>query len=509
MFYAVQTLRQLLWNPDLSPKNALPCLTVIDKPRFGWRGLMLDCSRTFLPIEYLRKYIDLLALYKMNVLHLHLTDDQGWRMPIPKYPKLTTVGGRFADRYTNERNGFYTKKQLRDLIKYAAARNITIVPEIEMPGHCTAALAAYPELSCSGGPFEIRPFFDTPGINADVFCPGNEATFTFLENVLKETIAVFPSEFIHIGGDEVPKTRWKECPKCQARMKAEGLKTEEELQSYFVKRIERFLVSKHRRLLGWDEIMEGGLAPQATVMSWRGVEPGMKAIKAGHEVVFAPTTYCYLDYASNNPMLRKTYSYDPLPSELAQDATKVLGIQGCMWTHIARTDESIDRQIFPRLAALAEVAWTPPYMRDYNLFLQRMDVHKERWGSLGTHYAETALIPGVEIGTWTSAQVSESYKILEWNVIPQIKKSGKATATFQYTSGTCRLGIEWVALSLANGKEVARDTHRGMTGAVDQDNVYTFDIKEVPPGAGYILRASVRSEGGTDSNGYVLFASDH
>jgi hypothetical protein len=281
------------------------------------------------------------------------------------------------------------------------------------------------------------------------------------------------------------------------------LKSEEEVQSYFVKRIERFLLSKHRRLLGWDEIMEGGLAPQATVMSWRGVEPGTKAIEAGHEVVFAPTAYCYLDYASNNPMLRKSYSYDPLPPALAQHADKVLGIEGCMWTHIARTDESIDRQIFPRLAALAEVAWTPQVERDYAQFFPRLEAQRAVWERGDTHYAEIAMLGGTEVGGWSPAKVGEEYKQLEWDLTPLVKQNGEVTVTFQYTAGTCRLGIEWAAL-LIDGQEVARDTHRGMTGAADQDNVYRLPLKAYRPGARYSLRANVRSEGGGDSNGIVI-----
>jgi len=262
-----------------------------------------------------------------------------------------------------------------------------IVPEIEMPGHCIAALTAYPELSCTGGPFEIHPFFKGPGIHGDVFCAGNEGTFSLLEDVLDEVVELFPSPYIHIGGDEVPKARWKQCPKCQARIKAVGLQNEDELQSCFVKRIEQYINSKGRRLIGWDEIMEGGLAPNATVMSWRGVEPGLNAINQGHDVVFSPTSHCYFDYAHEKTSLEKTYSFEPVAPGLTADQIQhILGVQANMWTHIARTEDAIDRQIFPRLIALAEVAWSPPELRDYSDFQQRLTTHLARLDALGVKY---------------------------------------------------------------------------------------------------------------------------
>ncbi len=399
LFYGVQTLRHIL-PPAIEGKRpptdetpwSVPCLQIKDGPRFGWRGLMIDCSRTFQRKEYLKRYVDLLALFKMNVLHLHLTDDQGWRVEIKKHVKLTEIGSEFAEYY-NEPGGYYTQADLREIVAYAASRHVLVVPEIEMPGHCIAALAAYPELSCTGGPFEIHPFFKGPGIHGDVFCPGNEDTFKLLQDVLDEVIELFSSPFIHIGGDEVPKARWKQCPKCRARIKAEGLENEDELQSYFVRRIERYINSKGRRLIGWDEIMQGGLAPNATVMSWRGVEPGLNAINQGHDVVFTPTSHCYFDYTHERISLEKTYSFDPVASGVTADQIQhILGLQANMWTHIARSDDGIDRQIFPRLIALAEVAWSPPEQRDYSDFERRLGAALARLDALSMKYHAESLV---------------------------------------------------------------------------------------------------------------------
>lgn len=369
IFNGMQTLFQLF---PFGKRASIPCMHVEDRPAFGWRGLMLDCSRTFLSADFLKRYIDVMSAFKLNVLHLHLTDDQGWRLEIPRYPKLTEIGSKFEDKY-NDKGGFYTRGEMAGLVKYAEDRGITIIPEIEMPGHSIAALKSYPELSCAGGPFEIRPYTLTPGIYDDVMCPGNEMTFRFVEDVLTDVMELFPSKYIHIGGDEVPKTKWRLCPKCQARMKAEGLKDENELQSYFTKRIGAFLNSKGRRLIGWDEIMEGGLPRKAAVMSWRGVGPGTDALKQGHEVVFAPTSHCYFDYPYEVTDTEKVYAYNPVPEGLTdKEAKNILGIQACMWTHIARTETDIDKQIFPRLIALSEVAWSNSPKRDFADFAGRL-----------------------------------------------------------------------------------------------------------------------------------------
>jgi hexosaminidase len=387
LFYGVQTLRQLLF-PGY---HSLPSLVIEDWPRFPWRGLMLDVGRHLFPIDFIKRLIDTMALHKFNTLHWHLTDDQGWRIEIKRYPKLTEIGAyRSASPFPAERDrldgipygGFYSQDQVREIVTYAASRFITVVPEIEMPGHSVAALASYPELGCTGGPYKVRPFW---GIEEDVYCAGNEQTFIFLQNVLDEVISLFPGEFIHIGGDECPKDRWQHCPKCQARIQQNDLKNENELQSYFIRRIEKYLVEKGRRLIGWDEILEGGLAPNASVMSWRGMEGGIQAARLGHNVVMTPTDYCYFDYYytedfSQEPPaiggvipLEKVYSFEPIPAELSlEEAKLILGAQGNLWTEYIPTPELAEYMLHPRAAALSEVVWSPAELRNYPDFLERL-----------------------------------------------------------------------------------------------------------------------------------------
>src|SRR4051794_36430419 len=290
--WANQTVRQLL--PIDGAAAALPSLKIEDRPRYSWRGLMLDVGRHFYPVAFIKRFIDLAAQHKYNVFHWHLTEDQGWRIAIDKYPRLTEIGAWRDDGNGGRTGGFYTKADVREIVAYAATRHITVVPEIELPGHCQAALAAYPERSCTGGPFHVSNRW---GVHDDVYCAGKERTFEFLHDVIGEVIDLFPSRWFHIGGDECPKTRWQECADCQARIKSERLKDEHELQSWFVKRIEKFLNANGRRLIGWDEILEGGLAPGATVMSWRGTSGGIAAAQSGHDVIMTPTSHCYLDYS--------------------------------------------------------------------------------------------------------------------------------------------------------------------------------------------------------------------
>lgn len=400
LIYGVQTLRQLL-PLDAKAAATWPCLKVVDRPRYPWRGMLLDCGRHFMRKEFVKRYIDLLSYHKLNVLHWHLTEDQGWRIEIKKYPKLTEIGawrkitrdseqpGDASGRY----GGFYTQDEVREIVAYAANRGITVVPEIEMPGHSLAALASYPELSCTGGPFDVRTEW---GITDDVYCAGNDQTFAFLEDVLTEVLALFPSEFIHIGGDECPKARWQKCPKCQARIKAEGLKDERELQSYFIRRIERFLNSHNRRLIGWDEILEGGLAPNATVQAWRSMDHAVTAARAGHDVICSPTSHCYIDYPQYaDPArpewmgfitLEKSYAFEPTPAALTpEQARHVLGLEGTMWTERAPMPR-VDHQVFPRMCALAEAAWSPAETRNAADFARRMDTHYARLEALGVTY---------------------------------------------------------------------------------------------------------------------------
>ncbi len=399
VFRGIQTFLQLLPEPGTEVPT-IPCVMISDQPRFAWRGMHLDVSRHFMPASFIKKYIDMLARYKMNTFHWHLTDDQGWRIAIERYPKLTEVGGwrngsmvgHYRERqYDSLRyGGFYTQDEVREIVKYAAARHITVVPEIEMPGHAMAALAAYPELSCTGGPFAVERGW---GVFEDVFCP-TDSTFAFLENVLTEVMALFPSEYIHIGGDESPKDRWKVCAKCQARIKTEGLKDEHELQSYFIQRIEKFVNSKGRKIIGWDEILEGGLAPNAAVMSWRGTEGGIAAAKQKHNVVMSPGTHCYFDHYQGDPAqeplaiggftsLQKVYGFEPIPAELtAEEGKYILGAQGNMWTEYIHTPEHVEYMAAPRMLALAEVLWSPKEKRDEKDFIKRLEAEFPRLDSL-------------------------------------------------------------------------------------------------------------------------------
>ena len=409
LFYGVQTLLQLLPAEVYSSKSisnidwSIPIVEIKDKPRFKWRGMHLDVGRHMFPVSFIKKYIDYIAMHKLNTFHWHLTEDQGWRIEIKKYPRLTQIGAwrkgtqiEKTDKIDNKRyGGYYTQDEIRDIVKYAEERFVTVVPEIEMPGHSVAALASYPELSCTGGPFEVRTLW---GISDDIYCAGNDSVFTFLENVLTEVMELFPSKYIHIGGDEAPKDRWEKCPKCQARIKQEGLKDEHELQSYFITRIEKFLNSKGRQIIGWDEILEGGLAPNAAVMSWRGIEGGIAAARQKHNVVMTPTDYCYFDYYQAQPEteplaiggylpLEKVYSYEPVPEELNSDEQKyVIGVQANQWTEYIATSEQVEYMTIPRLCALAEVAWSPKEKRDLKNFQSRMDNHYIRLDELGVNY---------------------------------------------------------------------------------------------------------------------------
>jgi len=413
IFYGMQTLRQLLPFQIERPFSSntswiVPCVEIEDLPRFVHRGLMLDCCRHFMPKEFVMKFIDMLAYHKMNTFHWHLTDDQGWRIEIKKYPKLTQIGayrnrtleGRYTSSLENRKwdntryGGFYTQDEIKEVIAYAKKRFVTIIPEIEMPGHAMAALASYPELSCTGGPFEVEGLW---GIFNDIYCP-KEETFTFLENVLSEVIDLFPSKYIHIGGDEAPKLRWQNCAHCQALIKKEGLKDEHELQSYFVKRIEKFVESKGRQIIGWDEILEGGLAPNATVMSWRGEAGGIEAAKQNHDVIMTPTSYLYLDYYQADPKtqplsiggfvpLWKVYGYNPIPAELTPaEAKHIRGVQGNLWTEYISTTDHVEYMILPRGAAVAEIGWSPQSKRDYTDFKQRMIQQFKRYAGMSWNY---------------------------------------------------------------------------------------------------------------------------
>lgn len=408
-FYGVQTLLQLL-PPEAMGSNihpniswTVPCLHIKDQPRFVWRGLMLDVSRHFYTKEEVEKILDTMAFYKLNTFHFHLVDDPGWRIEIKKYPKLTSVDAwRNGIDYdldpklsTNYRadgkyGGFYTQKDIKELVRYAAERHITIVPEIEMPGHSCGALSAYPQFSCTGGPFSLD------GDDA-IFCPGNEQTFVFLENILKEVMALFPGQFIHIGGDEVSTHNWKNCPKCQARMKSEGLKNERQLESYLIQRIEKYVNAHGKRLIGWSEIRDGGLAKNAAIMDWIG--GATESAREGHDVVMSPTGYCYLDHYqsqdhSTEPRaiggflpLERVYKFEPIPSKLQpQFQHHILGGQGNLWTEFIPYLRHAEYMIFPRECAMAEVLWSPKNSRNWNDFLSRLKTNEQRLDAMDVNY---------------------------------------------------------------------------------------------------------------------------
>ena len=418
-FYGIQSLLQLLppevFQTSTSPsgnKWEVPCVLIRDHPRYPYRGMHLDVSRHFFPKEFIKRYIDLIAMYKMNRFHWHLTDDNGWRIEIKKYPKLMQIGAWHVDhedlpwdkrpvQQPGEKanyGGYYTQDEIREIVKYAADRYITIIPEIEMPAHSAEVLASYPQFSCTGGPFTVPPGSYWP--NIDILCAGNDSVFTFMEDVLTEVMALFPSQYIHIGGDEADKTNWKKCPKCQERIKREGLQDENGLQSYFVKRIEKFIISKQHKLIGWDEILEGGLAPQATVMSWRGVEGGIAAARQGHDAIMTPGSYCYFDHYQADPAtepkaiggftsLKKVYSYEPTPEELSVEERKhILGAQGNVWTEFIPTPAQAEYMAVPRMIALAEVVWSPKKERNWLDFQHRLTSQLKRLHYMKVNYSK-------------------------------------------------------------------------------------------------------------------------
>ncbi|MGY5354090.1 glycoside hydrolase family 20 protein [Wenyingzhuangia sp. IMCC45467] len=420
--YGMETLRQLLPEEiestklESTTKWVIPTLTIKDEPRFSHRGLMLDIARHFFNKEYILKTIDRLSMHKMNVLHLHLQDDQGWRIEIKKYPKLTEVGGWRVDqedkawnsREINDPNekgtygGFLTQEELKEIVAYAATKNIQVIPEIEMPAHVSSAIAAYPELSCKGVPIGVPSGGVWP--ITDIYCPGKEITFEFLEDVLTEVMDIFPSKYIHIGGDEATKTNWKTCPHCKKRIQQEGLKNVDELQSYMITRMEKFVNAKGRKIIGWDEILEGGLAPDATVMSWRGTKGGIEATKQGHDVIMTPESHCYLNFyqgpQNEEPKafnaytpLNKVYEFDPVVEGMTpEQAEHVLGGQANLWAEFITSNELSEYMLFPRLSALAETLWSPKEARDWSDFSARIPFLFKRFDYLNINYSKSAYL---------------------------------------------------------------------------------------------------------------------
>lgn len=396
-FYGVQTLRKSIDAYSDGKDVSFPCTVIEDYPRFGYRGMHLDVGRHIFPVEFIKKYIDILALHNINKFHWHLTEDQGWRIEIKKYPELTekgsirkhTVIGRNSGKFDNKPyGGFYTQEEAKEIVAYAKDRFITVIPEIDLPGHMLGALTAFPKLGCTGGPYELTGEW---GVFEDVLCAGNDDVYIFLENVFSEILEIFPSEYIHIGGDECPKARWKECPKCQAKIKRLGLKSDKEhsaedrLQSYVISYVEKFLNDKGRKIIGWDEILEGGLAPNATVMSWRGTEGAIAAAKSGYDAIMTPSSYLYFDYyqttdTENVPLaiggyvpLSKVYGFNPILAELSEgEAKHIIGVQANLWTEYIPTSQQVEYMIMPRIDALSEIQWTLPEKKNYDVFLQRL-----------------------------------------------------------------------------------------------------------------------------------------
>ena len=517
-FYGVQTLLQLLppevfaAQPVKGVSWTLPCVQIQDQPRFKWRGMLVDVARHFFPKEEVKKMLDALARHKLNVFQWHLVDDQGWRIEIKKYPRLTEAGAwrkgigwgldpKSTTAYgpDGRYGGFYTQDDIREIVAYATARHITIVPEIEMPGHSMTAISLDPELGCTNGHFDAGAMESTG--DTGVYCAGKETTFAFVENVLAEVIQLFPGKYIHIGGDEARKDNWKQCAKCQARIQAEGLKNEQELQSYFIRRVEKFINGQGRVMVGWSEILEGGIAQNAVLMDWIGGAD--HAAGAGHDVVMSPITACYFDYyqSVNRSLephcggylpLNQVYAFEPIPAKLeTQFHARILGAQGNLWTEWIPSLKHLEYMAYPRLSALAEVTWSSKDARNWEDFQRRLPVQFQRWDYLGVNYRREIEIL---VGEWTPAQLTNSVAnrevVLEWDVTRQVTAPGRCRVGLNYTEGKCGLGLVSAAL-VQDGREIVSDVHKGFTGAGSKENMYYFDIPAPKAGARYTLRARV------------------
>jgi len=537
LFYGVETLRQLLpaeiekKKPD--QKNwTVPCLAITDKPRFKWRGFMLDVSRTFYSTDVVKKYLDIMALYKLNVFHLHLTDDQGWRIEIKKYPRLTDKKSTvFDDRFQQPaaRSGFYTQAQLRDLVKYAKERNITIVPEIDIPGHSWPAIIAYPELGSNRklDPPYVFPFLASWGVwgnqfTPNIFDPGNEQLYTFLDAVFSEIVDIFPSKYIHFGGDEVRHVIWEKEPRIQEFMKTKGLKNGKDLQSYFVARVIAIIKSKGRQPMGWNDILEGDPKQLAgtAMMSWLGQEAIIEAAKGGFEVVGTPSDYVYFDITqadrndgtlsdlaySNINTLEIVYNYNPAEGLTTAQEKYVLGEQANMWPALAQDVKDVNVQLFPRLIALAEGSWVA--LKDKNIvdFKTRLKAHYPRLNNLKVDYYKPG---GYITGNWSPQDLTASYAAKEWNVTRKVYTNGRVYAGFYYTKGKNYMDITQVDL-LENGKVISSDVHAGLADTFRGTNKtktfqYNLKVDHYHPESEYTIRALIRGNKGTDSYGNFTF----
>jgi hexosaminidase len=542
LFYGVQTLLQL-FPPEIFSKHPVTngawkipfAAHIVDQPRFKWRGFMLDCSRHFFPKDDVKRVLDEMAMHKLNTFHWHLTDDQAWRIEIKKYPKLTEVGawrhqskltsphgdGNPSDNYQpawsvppasafgpdGRYGGYYTQDDIREIVAYASERHITVVPEIEMPGHAVAALAAYPQLSCDKGHYDTDA---KAGVNSGVFCVSNDDVLTFLHNVLSEVFQLFPGKYVHVGGDEVNAAvkaqTWGKCPSCQALMKANGFTNLDQLQGWFTGQIGKYVDEHGKSLIGWSEIAEAPLPNNAAIMDWIG--GAVQAATNGHDVVMTPTRYCYLDYyqsldhgteprAQGFLPLERVYSFEPVPAALPpQFASHILGGQGNLWTEYVPSLAHAEFMMFPRLCALAEIGWSPKETRDWNNFQQRLQTHELRFGELGLNYRRDLSVP---VGDWKPAQLTTNSAgtNLEWDVTSEIKGPAQYRITFEHTRGS-GLMINSVSL-LEDGKPVASDSHAGYAARNPTKPVYVLNVAQTT-NAKYTLRASVS---GTDSSGRV------
>jgi len=526
LFYGGQTLRQLLpvevfaSSRQANVEWQVPVVSIQDAPRFAWRGLMMDCARHFFPVDDVKKFIDTMAVQKLNTLQWHLSDDQGWRLEIKKYPRLTSVGSVRSESPLNSNmaqgdgkpyGGFYTQAQAREIVAYAAARHVNVVPEIEMPGHATAAIAAYPQLGNTDVPGYDPKVATTWGAHLYTFAPKPE-TFAFLEDVLSETMAIFPSPVIHIGGDEAHRPQWNQSAAAQNFMAQNGLKNVDELQSAFITRIGRFLNAHGRTMAGWDEILQGGLPPGALVMSWRGPAGAVAAATQNHPTVMASNAALYFDRLpriEDNPNARyvpiaRVYDFDPEAPIPPAKRSWLLGMQAQLWAEQIPDLPRLEYMTYPRACALAETAWSPAAAKNYWDFALRLQTHVKRLKELKVNFSplDDLVLP---IGHWQSGQTSPAWKEMEWDVTPQVTANGAWGARFDYTSGSHRLDIAWAEL-LQDGTAVARDEHEGMSGGSYKNNAYLLDLPTFVPGAHYTLRARVRSDGGSNSNGDVFFA---
>ena len=514
LFYGTQTLRQLL-PPALESQRGgaarvpgiqwrVPGVRIWDSPRFPVRGLMLDSSRHFQSAAFITRTLDRMASHKLNTFHWHLSDDQGWRIEIKRFPRLTQVGA-WRDEGGRRYGGFYTQDQIRGIVAYAAARYITIIPELDMPAHCNAALASYPALGCIAGPFHVLRVGE---FTAHVLDPAKPGTYDFVDGVFSEVMALFPSRVIHIGGDECPKDEWRASPECQALMRREGLPNETALQNYFTRRVAAFFAAHGRRLQGWNEILQGGPLPaDAIVQQWNEPRAAAVAAQAGHDVVVSLASHVYFDASNEAIPLKWVYGFEPMPPGLTPaQARHIRGVEACLWTESKPTEAICDEYLWPRLTALAEVGWSPAALRDWPDFWARLrggDFPRLAAMGVGT---EAALLDrsnadwGARVGEWVPSQMSETWETQDWDITPDMHGAGTYTLRLNYEAGADGVRTSSVELR-ADGQPVALDTHDGWAGGVPHDRTYRLPLKTYDPQAHYTVRVRLRSDGGTDSRG--------